>query len=148
MILNRIEDPRSPLQKARRIELVAFAHQHGMTDITEQMPADLIRAKLRAKNLTHIKVNAKPLGAAGDARQTQQAAPERGVEIDYEADLERQFMAESTRPVSAIPKRQDVGSMGINELRAECKRLNIKLSRRDNMASMKFKIENHGKDAS
>jgi hypothetical protein len=147
MILNKIEDPRSSLQKARRFELLAFARQHGMKDITEQMPADLIRAKLRSRNLTNIKVNAKPLGAAGDGAATPPPEAVNGIEVDYEADLERQFLAQMTQPFpQAKSPAKPVGSMGINELRAECKRIGIKLGRRDNMVTMKFKIENHGKN--
>ena len=49
MILNKIDDPRDNLEKAHRRELVLFAQAQGVSEITEHMPAILIRRTLRAK---------------------------------------------------------------------------------------------------
>lgn len=132
-VLKRIDDPRSNLEKARRFELVAYAHANGLTDVHENMPAMLIRRRLYERNLTRIPVNAPPLGVpAGVPSAPSPDTP--AYEVDAVADLERQFKQQS-KPAKS----------GINELRAECKRLGIKLSRRDNMHTMKAKIESHGK---
>lgn len=135
-VLKRIDDPRSNLEKARRPELVRFARANGMADISEAMPANLIRRRLVAAGLTRIQVSAPPLGLAPGASQT--IAPDAPVNVvDADDDLERQFAREQA---AAKP----IKGMAINELRAECKRLGIRLSRRDNMATMKEKIEAHG----
>jgi hypothetical protein len=139
--LKRVDDPRSNLEKARRHDLVAFAQANGLKEITEAWPADLIRKKLRAQGLTRIVVNAPDLGAMPGAGMGAQAEPDGPVkEIDALDALEAQFVQQQ-----AADKAKPLAAMGINELRAECKRLGIKLGRKDNMVSMKEKIEGHGK---
>lgn len=146
MQLNRIDDPRDQLAKARRSELVKFARQNGVKDIDPNMPANLIRHKLRSMGLTRIMIPTRILGQPnqphGNAKVSASNAPvipTSGVEVSAMADLERQWRQEAAapKPVEGPPLK----SMGINELRAECKRLDIKLERRDNMVSMREKIE-------
>ena len=50
--------------------------------------------------------------------------------------------AQQQAPKPAAPR----GASEINTLRAECKRLGIKVERRDNMQTMKAKIEAHGQN--
>ncbi len=134
MILNKIEDPRDSLSRARRSELVPFARAKGLTNVTEAMPAVLIRRELRAAGFTRIAVPHRPLGA-----QNQTPLPagvtegSKIAEVDADADLARQFAAQSA-PIKAV------ADMAINELRAACKERGIKLSRRDNMQSMREKL--------
>lgn len=143
MQLNRIDDPRDPLSKARRSELVKYARANGVKEIVPDMPALLMRDILRRRGLTRPPIPNRPLGAQVQnglpavAAGTQQS----GVEADALADLARQYQQQRQPPAPLAPT-----SMGINELRAECKRLGIKLSRRDNMNSMREKIGAHGKD--
>ena len=65
--------------------------------------------------------------------------------INADDDLMRQWMAQhqtvsEDQPTNSPADRKPVEKMGINELRAECKSRGIKLSRRDNMKSLKDKL--------
>jgi len=144
MQLNRIDDPRDPLSKARRDELRRYARKNGI-EVHPDMPALLLRDLLRQRGLTRPPIPNRPLGA-----QVQNGLPalpsggqQNGVEADAIADLARQYQQQRQPPPPLAPS-----TMGINELRAECKRLGIKLERRDNMNSMREKIGAHGKDTS
>jgi hypothetical protein len=59
------EDPRSPLEKARRVELLAYAKDNGIDAVRHDMPAPLIRKILIANNCTNIPVPPRQLGAIG-----------------------------------------------------------------------------------
>lgn len=147
MILNKIDDPRDNLEKAHRMELVRFAHAQGATEITEHMPAILIRAHLRAKGLTNIRITPRPLGA-------QNVAPAPGPDqkvptIDAAADLARQFAAQQPAPSrSKKPPRYqrlvERPKSEINKMRDYCKAHGIKMDRRDRKDDLKRKIEEHG----
>lgn len=142
-ILKRIDDPRDALDKARRPELVAFARAHGLNEISSDMPAMLIRKRLRSAGLTRISVPDRRLGSMPDVPTSITPPPPSAVEgggkvVDVMDDLERQF--------SVPALRKAVVHMSINELRAEMKRLGIKAERRDNIIIMRSKIEAHGKD--
>lgn len=130
MILNRIDDPRSNLDKARRSELVRFAQENNISGITENMPAILIRRKLQEVGKTHIKISPRPLGSQGGAGQAV-SNDVQVTQIDAADDLARQFSSQASVPV----ERQS-----INELRAECKKRGIKLSNRDTLKSMREKL--------
>ena len=146
MILNKIDDPRDNLEKAHRLELVKFAHAHGMSEISEVMPAILIRSHLRAKGLTNIRITPRPLGSQNAALT---AGPEQKVaEIDAAADLARQFAAQQaphrqTKKPQRFQRLVERPKSEINKLRDECKRLGIHMERRDRMPDLKAKIEAH-----
>jgi hypothetical protein len=61
--LLKADDPRSPLERARRLELLAFARANSVTEIKHDMPAPLMRKILRLKGLTNIKIPDRKLGA-------------------------------------------------------------------------------------
>jgi hypothetical protein len=151
MILNKIDDPRTPLDKARRRELYDFARQNGVTEITDQTPAIIARSILRQRGLTRIVIPPRPLGAqnqpgTGLKYQNHMQAPggpqQTGVEADMVADLARQF-ANTQRQAPADGADKPLSKWSINELGAEMKRLNIHRDRRDNMKTMREKIEAH-----
>lgn len=151
MLLNKIEDPRDNLDKAHRLELVRFAVAAGMREITEQMPAIVIRGLLRAKGLTNIRVPPRPLGAQNQPG-TMPAPGQRVAEVDAAADLARQFQAEQAPPKRARPPKYpqrlvERPKQEINILRDRCKELGIHMDRRDRKEDLKRKIEAHGKDA-
>lgn len=137
-ILKSIDDPRDALERARRPELVRFARANGVEGITSDMPAILIRRKLRDRGLTKISVPLRLLGQVETPTIVETQPSERGAVVDAAADLERQFAAQATKSPD---------QMSILELGAEMKRLNIKRDRRDNMATLRAKIEGHGKNA-
>lgn len=133
-----ITDPRDNLEKARRPELVAFARANGLIDISEAMPAILIRRKLRNAGLTTIRIPERVLGqpsalhrSAGIADDGQMPVNGNGYEIDADDDLARQF--ETTAP-------RNPHTMAYNELRRTARRLGVKLVRKDNLASIKAKV--------
>lgn len=147
MILNKIDDPRDPLAKATRHELQAFAKSIGHFDFNfngvqcraDLAPANITRAYLRSIGKTNIRTNAPPLGASARAPET---TATNVPQVSADADLARQFASQMEPEPEQRPKT-------IGELRSECKRLGIKLDRRDNMNTMREKIEaaTNGKNA-
>lgn len=137
MILNKIDDPRDALSRARRMELFRFAQAQGISDIVQEMPASLMRRMLRARGLTNIRIPPRMLGAQNASGSSQQAGPDHKVnEIDADDDLARQFQ-EQQKAKQAAPA---AGKMSMNELRAECKARGIKMDRRDNMETLRAKL--------
>lgn len=146
--LTRIDDPRSQLDKTRRIDLVRFAKVQGIKEVTEQMPAILIRKIFKDRGIHRVPARLQTLGqlAPGSVAAPETAIPDdAGRSVDAEADLARQFAATAHQ---APAVRKTPAQMSINELGAEMKRLNIKRERRDNMISMREKIEAHGQNPS
>lgn len=152
MILNRVDDPRSNLQKATRYEVFKFAKARGVAEITsESMPKNLMIRILRSKGITNIAIPPRVLGGihfpGGSGAGPVSAAPvtdETGVEVDAEADLARQWAAQQAAPPSPPPvddPAKPAAKMTIIELGNEMKRLGIKRERRDNMITMRQKIE-------
>lgn len=137
-VLTRMEDPRDSLDRARLSELVRYARANGLTGISSDMPAILIRRQLRDRGLTRINIPPRTLGHTEAAPIVETPPAAGGSIVDAEADLARQFEQQ--------PKAKTTAQMSINELRAECHRLGIKLSRRDNMITMRAKID--GQNAS
>lgn len=137
MQLLTVIDPRDNLDKARRTELVAHARANGVIDITEQMPAMLIRKKLRALGLERIRiperVYAQPSLAARPPLDDDGLPMDAGnsVATDAADDLERQYQAQA-------PKNPH--TMAYNELRRQARMLGVKLNRKDNMAAIKAKV--------
>lgn len=145
-VLKSIDDPRSPLDKTRRIDLVRFAKTQGIKEVTEQMPAILIRKIFKDRGIHRVPARLQTLGQTAGAAASQAAiVPDEAARaVDAEADLARQFAAQ----VPQQPVRKTPAQMSINELGAEMKRLNIKRDRRDNMITMREKIEAHGQNPS
>lgn len=174
LILKNIDDPRDNLDKAHRLELVRYANARGMDEVTEQMPAILIRKQLRAKGFTDIKIPQRTLGmmqpgtnleSNGAAEPKTKAPivaspPPQGVEVDAADDLERQFAATvkvkprakpapkaEPKPLSTLHDRwktMPLADMGINDLRWACREHDIKLGRRTNKPEMRGLLEAKG----
>lgn len=113
---------------------MAYAKRLHIEGITGDMPAILIRKKLRGMGITEIAV---PRRVLGQPEMRNRAAPMGDIppdapvqEISVEEDLERQF-ARQPAPVEA---------MTIQELRIECKRRKIKMERTDNVDSLRRKL--------
>lgn len=145
MILNRIEDSRDALAKATRHELAQFAKANNVAEIDPEMPALLMREILRRRGLTNIKIPNRQLGAPpprpGDG-QGETMAGRSGPEVDAVDDLARQWAEQKAASghVEREPEKP-LADMNINELRKICGGLGIALSRRDNMKTMREKIE-------
>lgn len=136
MFLNKIDDPRDQLEKARRYELFKFAKGHNIAEITEGMPAIIMRKILRGKGLTRISIPPRPLGGLSGSAP---ATPQNVNEIDAADDLMRQYAQESK------PAEKPVSEMDIKELRSTAKARGIKLARTDNMVKIREKLS--GKNA-
>jgi hypothetical protein len=153
MILNKLEDPRTDLDKARRRELYDFAVANGVKEITSETPAIIARHILRSRGLTRIKIPPRPLGAQNqpgtglkyqDRMQSPGGPQPNGIEADMVADLQRQFEQQQRAPrPQSQPDDKPLAKWSINELGAEMKRLGIHRDRRDNMKTMREKIEAH-----
>lgn len=147
-------DPRDSLEKARHRELVQFAKAHGVDDVRPDMPAKLIRIKLRARGLINIRIPpGRVLGSSqqdgtglekkyrsGLLASNGQHPQSKSVELDEAADLERQY-----RQAAPAPPDKPIDELNITELRKECTRRGIPMERTDNMTSLKAKL--HGKNA-
>lgn len=133
-VLTRIDDPRDNLEKARRMELVAFAKAQGVEGISEDMPAMLIRKRLRTLGLTQIAIPQRILGQTtarhADAPMGLPGVGERVAEVDADADLERQF---ANRELS-------VDEMNYNQLKDELKRRGVKRGRADRLPDLREKV--------
>lgn len=132
-----ITDPRDNLDKARRTELVAYARANGVTNITEQMPAIIIRKTLRNLGLNRIRIPQRILGQPAVAARPPGSLADDGMpgtsagEIDAADDLARQYEAEAPR---------NAHLMAYNEIRREAKKIGLAFTRKDNLASMKAKL--------
>lgn len=173
MYLNKIDDPRDSLAKAKRRELIEFAHANGQMDITERMPAadytdengrehPGIRTILRQRGLTRISIPNRPLGKRGrhetrpllPHKPTNAAPPDdEWAEFQKWKAARQQNESSSPHPSSAAPpaaekppRLMERPKQEINTLRDECKRLGIKMDRRDNKDALKAKIAAHGQD--
>lgn len=124
MQILRRDDPRDKLEKATRDELVDFAHINGQMDISEQMPKTVIVEMLRSRGLTNISIPERVLGEY--------------VHRDQYGILDRAPAPpqEKTKPAAS----SDPDKMSIQELRAECRRLKIKLERTDNIPRLREKL--------
>ena len=141
-VLHSVTDPRSNLDRARRMELFRFAQEKGLKDIQETMPADLMRQILRNKGITSIAIPQRQLGAMQQefttptshktGAQPPRQQPDQVVEVDAVEDLARQWTAQQ-QPAAAKP----VEAMTITEARRECKRRNIKFARTDKLVALK-----------
>jgi hypothetical protein len=142
MELYKMDDPRDPWMRARRIELVRYAHEKGMaSEISEQMPKDLIVKRMKAKGLPPPSVPPRPLGGpprSGDTSPDSHHYTGPQVEVKQDtvtvdaADLaEREWAARQDKPFD---------QMDIRELRSACKAKGIALKRTDRMPDMKAKL--------
>lgn len=118
--LSRIDDPRDALAKAKRYELYTFAKANGL-NVTEQMPAILIRQKLREAGKTNIRVPKRTLGEI-EFKDNAPPVDSESRDVDAEADLARQFQAAPTT-------EPDIKQMSRAELAKLCKQRGVKFER-------------------
>lgn len=146
MQILRIQDPRDALERARRSELVAYARKHGIREIVPEMPAQLMRKILRSKGLVDIRVEPRQLGevtrkkinvkvSTAKERRIPETAEPKGVEMDADADLMRQWASQQSAgtktvdPASiAVPKGpyRNPDRPTMPEVRKECRKHGIK----------------------
>lgn len=102
MQLLSIQDPRDNLEKARKFELVQFAHAQCISGIDPAMPAILIRRILRNRGHVNIDVPARPLGQTPGARgSTGPSTPENTVEMLADDDLMQQWKRQQEQESAA-----------------------------------------------
>lgn len=147
--LLKVEDPRDNLEKAKRPELLAFARRNGVTEITPEMPAILMRKFLRSKNLVNISIPKRVLGQPElrpGALTTATPSPENAVSVDAADDLMRQFKAGASAPLpspSAEPVKLANKRDEWNAMRQAAKAKGIKLDRKDNFETVAAKLRAH-----
>lgn len=121
MRLDRIDDPRTPLQKRRRAELWDYARRHNIQEIAENMPAKLMRKRLMARGVSDLdKPLREPiLGAPANAQRHLVGDVTVNVpQVDALDDLERQYqeqVAAAERP-KAPPRESLDGLDGLTGL--------------------------------
>lgn len=151
MQLNKIQDPRDALSKARKIQISRYAAANGIADIKPEMPAELMRQILRGKGITNIGAQVQPLGGA--QVETGNAEQSAGVEVNATADLAKQWAAQQGPVAEEVaaevetpekPQKPKVYNE-MNDLRAQCKARGIKCARTDKVADLRKKLD--GEDA-
>lgn len=132
-------DPRDPWAKTRRIELVQYAEQLGIKEISEQMPHSLIVKKLKALGIKPPNSQHAPLGANSKAAPRQ--AAENTAVLDADDLAEMEWKASQSKPA--------IESMGFNDMRAELKNAGVKLDRKWRIPEVRAQLERlrSGKDA-
>lgn len=136
MQILRTEDPRDPLQKATRDELVDFAKLRGWIDINEQMPKPLIIRKLKEKGVGSIPIPDRPLGGfkTKDSYGIEAEQPEVPT-VDADEALIKQWEATKDEPIAKSPDE-----MSIQELRRTLKAMGVTTARTDNLATLREKL--------
>lgn len=124
--LRHIEDPRTPLDRARRVELFEFAKAKGVSEIFPDMPAQMMRRILIARGVTDIRVPNRLLGMQGRTviapnevtrggnnrvlERTPHEAPAENIEVSADDELIRNYLAEkqqqSKQPTAKKPKAE------------------------------------------
>lgn len=131
-----MEDPRDRLQKADRWELVEYAKANGVVlPYGENTPHLISEQILRGRGLTNPPIRDVPLGSAPVLGFDHQPASQT---VDAASDFARQFAQQAADPPYQPVK---TAKLSINELRNECKKRGIKLSRRDRIEDMKAKLD-------
>lgn len=142
--LHKTDDPRSPLQKARRVELADFAEKQGFTEIKKDMPAELMRVLLQRRGVYAIPIPNRVLGALPQGKaivptQVQSgAAPRHGYEVTQpsgEINAIDLMMAEYATN-GAAPAAPQTTVPDMKFLRAECKRRGLKQPRGASAAAL------------
>lgn len=147
----RIDDPRDALQRARMKDIIRFAREKNINEIDPEMPAMLARPIIRGKGLAgafaawaRANVHFAPLGSAP---QRPAVTSDQAAAVDAEADLAAQWAANRKQDLDTGRTKRPERHNPMNELRAEAKKLGIKIDRRDNVERLRAKVEAHGKDA-
>ncbi len=130
-ILN--EDPRSPLDRASRDELYAFAKANHVTEIDEAMYMGAyagVRMKkiLLRKGLTNINTSNRPLYSADP--QPSGLPPQ---DVDALADLPQ-------KPLEPRADVFDISTASRAELAKECKKRGIKMARTDTKEKLQERL--------
>ncbi len=133
-------DPRDPWARTRRIELVQYAEELGVKEISEQMPHSLIVKKFKALGIKPPKSEHAPLGAPPKSAPATRQASENTVLLDADELAELEWKASQAKP--------KIESMTFNDIRAELKAAGVKLDRKWRMAEVRAQLENlrRGKD--
>lgn len=133
MQLLKTLDPRDNLEKTKRFQLVQFAQEKGATwpdgtPITEDVPAPIIRRRLRQLGLTRIdttQVNHEP-----------KVAPQKVEAVMADDDLWRQWR-EQNEKINQAERKPD----SFIELRRACKERGIKFLRTDKADDLRAKLD-------
>lgn len=151
--LARIDDPRTPMQRARKSELLAFAKANGVADVNENMPADVIRLVLTQRGLTNIRVPNRPLGMPKAAQDAMPQLPA-GNSVDATAHMLKQYQSGAysapAEEVETVEEKEfddaiPLEKRKINHLRHNCIALGLKLGRKTTKQDMLDML--NGKDA-
>lgn len=132
--LREIFDPRDPWARTRRMQLVQYAEQLGIKEISEQMPHTVIVRKLKALGVKPPNGPQVPLGAPPRSEAVTPSSPDTIV-LDVDELAELQWQAQQT------PKARPIAEMTFNEMRAELKSGGVKLNRRWRMDEVKAELE-------
>lgn len=161
-ILRTIDDPRTPLDKARRGELIKFALANGVREIhvgattlpvNDGTAAELLRRELRSRGLTNIPIPHRTLGqpdpsprlraSNGSPLTVAQQTPQPKVnEVNALDDFARQAVAQQAMPPNDPP---EYGAMTRAELAKTCKARGIGFGRTAKKEELVEKLR--GKDA-
>lgn len=144
MYLNRIDDPRDALQRARLNDIVRFAKEKNIAEISPEMPAMVARPIIRGKGLAgdfarwaRENVHFKPLGSAPERPVTSDQA----TAVDADADIAAQWAANRQRDLETGKTKRPPRNNPMAELRLKARELGIRVDRRDNVKTLREKVE-------
>lgn len=140
--LKSVDDPRDPYLKLRRVECLRYAsiHKLPLERFNQQSPAREMQAALRELGIP-VQPVTPPLGsdqpAVYDGRHLADRPPQNNSAV-VEQYAEFQKPAEPEPPAA-----KSFDEMNMNEMRAACRELGIKMERTDNMKSLRAKLKAH-----
>ena len=146
MQLTKIIDPRDNLGRATRDELWDFAKANGVSFDQRTATKQYMEVELRTRGLTNIRPAVRFMGApTGEyfGHDGTSLEPPKIREVDADADMLRQMKEQAAKPQDWPVEsmfRIHPSAMNMPMLRAECKRLGIKMARTDNINSLREKL--------
>ena len=139
LLLQKNTDPRSPLDRIRRIDLERYAAKNGIDQIKPGMPAVLMRRILKDMGVTDIDAPKEVLGKNSHASQ---AAIPAETEADYTINADDALMAQWESGTMKPPSIDDmIDGMKIWELRAACKANGVEIKQKDKGETMREKLK-------
>jgi len=138
-ILQRVDDDRDNLMKMTRDELRDLGKQHGI-----DLPPDLPHSDLTSNPQPNMVAILRARGIAG--RDMSHRVLGSMQPVISELKYRNQIIPKAPPPVIQPQRWEDerepppVAEMTMGQLRKECKRLGIKMDRRDNMNTLRDKL--------
>jgi hypothetical protein len=141
---NKLLDPRGPWARARRIELIRYAAELGIQEISEEMPKEVIVKILQSRGIQPPSVPPRFVGALADSRSGDTSPTSHhynGSQVPKIAERAVEINADDLALQEWKKSREKPKELTFNEMRAELKASGVKLDRRWRMAEVRAQLE-------